>query len=300
MDMNLGERMRQDQQRVDMALERYLPPAVEVPATIHESMRYSLFAGGKRFRPILLLEACRLVGGEARKSLPAAVAMELIHTYSLIHDDLPCMDDASLRRGKPTSHKKYGEAIAVLTGDALLTHAFEVLTREQVAEGVPTEAIVEVVGLIARAAGTMGMVGGQVLDIQHAGTGAGIRPEQLSEIHHRKTGALIVAAVEAGAVLGGATFEQRESLTAYGRNVGLAFQIADDLLDVHGTVETLGKDIAGDVARQKITFPAVFGVEASRQMGVDSLIRATQALEGFGGEAAYLRALAEFVVSRAH
>jgi len=292
--------MREDQRLVEEALERLLPGANMPPTAIHEAMRYSVFAGGKRFRPILLMESCRVVGGEVEKAIPAAAAMEMIHTYSLIHDDLPCMDDASLRRGKPTCHTRFGEAIATLAGDGLLTLAFEVLACEQTRVGIPAEVALEVTSLIAHAAGVAGMVGGQVLDIQHTGNATTVTREELFAMHHLKTGALIEASVTAGALIGGATPTQRESLARFGRNIGLAFQIADDLLDVEGAVTSLGKDIAADAAQDKVTFPAVFGITSSRQMAADSLQLALEALQGFGEEAEYLRSLARFVVARTH
>jgi geranylgeranyl diphosphate synthase type II len=222
----------------------------------------------------------------------------MIHTYSLIHDDLPCMDNASLRRGQPTCHRKFGEAMAVLAGDALLTHAFVVLGAQQARGAVPPDVAGKVTALIAEAAGVVGMVGGQALDILHAGTRAQMQPEQLFEIHQRKTGALIRAAAEAGAVVGGATSGGQSALRLYGERIGLAFQIADDLLDVRGDVAALGKDVAGDAPQEKITFPAVFGIERSQQLAQQSLEQAIAAVQEFGNEAEFLRALARFVVSR--
>lgn len=298
--MSLDGRMKEDQERVDVALNRWLPQTSESPSIVHKAMRYSIFAGGKRFRPILLLEACRVVGGDIVQALPAAAALEMIHTYSLIHDDLPCMDNASLRRGQPTCHRKFNETIAVLAGDALLTHAFMVLAVEQIRSGVDPVVAARVTGLIADAAGTAGMVGGQVLDIQHAGTLSRVSTEQLFEIHNRKTGALIRAAVESGAMIGGASTGAQAALRTYGEQIGLAFQIADDLLEIEGDVQTMGKDLAGDEAQEKITFPAVFGPKESAEMAHESLKAAESAVEEFGDKSDFLRSLAEFVVNRKH
>lgn len=295
---DLTARMSEDQKLVDEAIDRWLPTVEDTPALVHEAMRYSTFAGGKRFRPILVLESCRVVGGDLLHALPSAVALELIHTYSLIHDDLPCMDNAELRRGQPTCHIRFGEAHAVLAGDALLTLAFSLLAIEQGKSGVSPGVALEVTGMIAEAAGTPGMVGGQVLDIQHTGAETDISPDRLFEIHARKTGALIRVAVESGAVLGGAGPEEHDALRTYGEKIGLAFQIADDLLDVRGTSAALGKDVAGDAALSKLTFPAVFGVERSAEMAEEACAVAVASLEPFGRAADYLGALAEFVVHR--
>jgi geranylgeranyl diphosphate synthase type II len=258
-------------------------------------MRYSLFAGGKRVRPILCLAATEAVGGRLEQAMPAACALECIHTYSLIHDDLPAMDDDDFRRAKPTNHKIYGEAGAILAGDGLLTFAFELLSNLELAFA-PEKQRLQVVNLIAHAAGSLGMVGGQALDI--ACEGKEISFETLQFIHSHKTGALITASIQAGAVLGGAAPEQFKALTEYGEKIGLTFQIVDDLLNVEGTLEQLGKAAGSDAARQKATYPAFFGVEATKDKARTTSESAIDCLHDFGQQAEPLRELARYIVNR--
>jgi geranylgeranyl diphosphate synthase type II len=280
---------------VEESLEQYmLAPAKQLVEHI-EAMRYSLFAGGKRVRPILCLAAAEAVGGRLEKVMPAACALECIHTYSLIHDDLPAMDDDDFRRAKPTNHKVYGEAGAILAGDGLLTFAFELLSSPEFAFA-PEKSRLQVVNLIARAAGSLGMVGGQALDI--ACEGKEIDFATLQFIHSHKTGALITAAVQAGAVLGGAGPEQLKTLTGYGEKIGLTFQIVDDLLNVEGTLEQLGKAAGSDAAREKATYPAFFGVEATREKARATSEAAIDCLQDFGEQAEPLRELARYIVNR--
>jgi geranylgeranyl diphosphate synthase type II len=282
---------------VDGALNRYLPPEDELPVSLHRAMRYSVFAGGKRVRPILMLAACDAVGGDCQGVMPAACAMEMIHTYSLIHDDLPAMDDDDFRRGRPTSHKVFGEAVAILAGDALLTEAFILLGRE---EGLPLlDASRRLAALseIARCAGSRGMVGGQVVDMESEGR-HDIDLATVQYIHTHKTGALIKASVRAGALLGGGNAEQVAALTRYGEAIGLAFQIADDILDIEGTTEELGKDAGSDQARGKATYPAVMGLADAKERALELMELAVAALEDFGDEAEPLRQLARYVVRR--
>ena len=281
---------------VDEALERELPPADAYPPLIHEAMRYSVFAGGKRLRPILVIGAAEAVGGQAADVLPTACAFELIHTYSLIHDDLPAMDDDDYRRGRPTSHKVFGEAVAILAGDALLTRAFGLVAANFARGKVPADACPRVVAEIADAAGTAGMIGGQVVDIQSEGrAGSG---EVLDYIHTHKTGALIRAAVRVGALLAGACDRDLAALTAYGDRLGLAFQIVDDVLDVEGSLETLGKTAGSDRRKQKVTYPDVHGLPASKAQATALGREARMAIERLGPAAAPLVALAHFVVHR--
>ncbi len=301
--MELSQRLEEWRVLVEQYLERYLPTETDEPTEIHRAMRYSVLAGGKRVRPALLLEACMTVGGNPVQALPAACAIEFIHTYSLIHDDLPCMDDADVRRGKPSCHRTFGEAVAVLAGDALLTLAFEVLA-EQPTHGVDPAIALHITQLMAQAAGSLGMVGGQTLDIlytakQNEGErrGDALTPAQLCQMHFLKTGRLIQAALEAGAMIADAPLPKQRALREYGRNVGLAFQIADDLLDLEGSEESLGKTTV-DVARGKLTFPSVLGVEPSRALAQQTAAAAVEQLSGFDEEADVLRQFAGFVVNR--
>jgi len=281
---------------VDEALERCLPPAGDHPPRIHEAMRYSVFAGGKRVRPILALAAAEAVGGGSEAVLPAACALEMIHTYSLIHDDLPAMDDDDFRRGRPTCHKVYGEAIAILAGDALLTHAFRVLADPGVAPGLPAERRVRVICQLAEAAGSRGMVGGQVVDIQSEGRDIDLAA--LRALHARKTGALIRVSVLAGGILAGGDAEGLAALGTYGERIGLAFQVVDDILDVEGATEELGKTAGKDAQKRKATFPAVMGIEASRREAGRLIAEARNAVARFGDKAWALAALAEFIGNR--
>lgn len=282
---------------VERALDKWLPDADTPPKKLHEAMRYSIFAGGKRLRPILCLAAAEAVGGKESQALPAACALECIHTYSLIHDDLPAMDDDDLRRGRPTSHKVFGEAMAILAGDALLTYAFQLISDPALYQGmVEPEVLVAVTRTVARAAGARGMVGGQVADIE--AEGQEIDAEGLAYIHTHKTAALIRASVVSGAMLGGGSPDQVEAFSRYGSSIGLAFQIVDDILDVTGDSEALGKAVGRDEAHAKATYPAVYGLEASRAEA-DRLVReALGALEPFGERGEPLKALALFVVER--
>jgi len=282
---------------VDQALEQYLPHEDKRPQSIHKAMRYSIFAGGKRVRPILMLAACETVGGQVTQALPAACAMEMIHTYSLIHDDLPAMDDDDFRRGRPTSHKVFGEAIAILAGDGLLTEAFKLMSDPRFFAGVSPAAHLAVIHEIAACAGTFGMVGGQVVDMESEGR-ADIDLPTVQYIHTHKTGALIKASVVAGALLGGADDAQLAAIRRYGEAAGLAFQIADDILDIEGTTEEIGKDAGSDEARGKATYPAVMGLAAAKQEAHAMMDAAFSALEPFGKTAEPLRAIARYIVER--
>ena len=245
---------------VDKALDKCLPGASKRPAQIHKAMRYSVFCGGKRVRPILCLAACAAAGGSPVRAMETACVLELIHTYSLIHDDLPCMDDDDLRRGKPTSHKVFGEGTAVLAGDALLTMAFEILARNVVR--LPSLRALRVSEAIARAAGSQNLIGGQIEDLD--AEGKTISLSQLRYIHQHKTAALIEASVEAGALIAGASKTQLSHLVSYARNIGLAFQVADDLLDVTGDEQKMGKRARKDAGMKKATYPGILGLEKSR------------------------------------
>ena len=282
---------------VEGALLAVLPREGAEPAALVAAMRYSVLAGGKRLRPLLFLAGAESCGAERlpEDALEAAVALELLHTYSLIHDDLPCMDDDDMRRGRPTNHKVYGEAIATLAGDALLTDAFKVLARSA-HNSAPPALVLETIAELAGAAGSAGMVAGQVIDL--LGEGKSKTVEELEELHGKKTGALFLASVRGGARLGGASAAQIESLDAYARALGLAFQVVDDLLDVQGTPEQMGKRTQKDVERGKATYPAILGIERSLDLARELETRAHRAIAGFGNSADALRHIATFVVER--
>ncbi len=282
---------------VDAALEQYLPRESEQPESIHKAMRYSIFAGGKRVRPVLMLAACEAVGGNLEDSMPAACAMEMIHTYSLIHDDLPAMDDDDFRRGRPTNHKVFGEAIAILAGDGLLTEAFRLISDPRFAVNMPPANRLAIIQEIAVRSGTLGMVGGQVVDMESEGK-SDIDLPTVHYIHTHKTGALITASVVAGALAGGADDVQLDAIRRYGEAAGLAFQIADDILDIEGSSEDLGKTAGSDQARGKATYPAVMGLEAARKEATKMMDEAMQALESFGSAADPLREIARYIVER--
>lgn len=294
MPMRLADYLAARQREIDAALDRWVPPETVPPETIHRAMRYSLFAGGKRIRPILCVAAAEAVSEQPRGVENAACALELIHTYSLIHDDLPALDNDDLRRGRPTSHKVFGEAIAILAGDALLTLAFEVLARM---DGVDAERRIRLSLELASAAGTVGgMIAGQVHDLE--GEGRDPTAELLERIHRAKTGALLRASLRIGAIYAGAGAAELEALTRFGEHIGLAFQIVDDLLDVEQTSEALGKTAGKDAAQHKITFPAVYGIERSHRMAEAELECAHHALARFGARALRLHELADYIVHR--
>jgi geranylgeranyl diphosphate synthase type II len=280
--------------RVDEELEKLLPAAEEYPPSIHQAMRYSVFAGGKRLRPILCWEAGKVLGGDERRLLQIGCALELIHTYSLIHDDLPALDNDDLRRGKPTCHRAYGEAMAILAGDALLTLAFEILSTPKL---LPAGLSQRIIHELSHAIGTRGgMVGGQVVDIET--TGHETNAATLEYIHRAKTGAFICAAVRSGALCANASQADLARVTAYGEKIGLAFQIADDLLDVTGSKEQLGKSVGKDDQQQKATYPAIHGVERSREIASRLVREACDALEPFGNRAQRLCEIAHFLIER--
>jgi geranylgeranyl diphosphate synthase type II len=281
---------------VEQALNGSLPPASVWPATIHAAVRYSLFAGGKRIRPLLVLAAAEAVGSDPESVMPFACAVEMIHTYSLVHDDLPAMDDDDLRRGKPTCHKVFGEGIAVLAGDALLTRAFHLLAEVPAASATAATRRLRAAGILGEACGTTGLIGGQVMDLESEGKP--VTAEELERIHRAKTGALLGACVTGGAVLGGASAAEEASLGRYGAGLGLAFQIVDDVLDATEAKEQLGKTAGKDAAAHKATYVRVHGLERSRQMAHELLESALTAVAPFGARAELLRALAELIVER--
>jgi geranylgeranyl diphosphate synthase type II len=282
---------------VETALEHALAPTDGVPRSLLEAMRYAVFSGGKRVRPILTLMACEAAGGTRARALPFACALELIHTYSLVHDDLPAMDDDDLRRGRATVHVAFDEAHAILAGDALLTEAFALAAAGAATTGLEPARALAVIAVIAHAAGAAGMVGGQVADLEAEGVHADVA--LVESIHRRKTAALIAAAVEAGALAGGAADAALRALRAYGQALGLAFQVADDLLDATASTAVTGKREGGDAAHGKATYPAVLGVDGARGVAHELLGRCLAALAPLGERAAPLRALATFIVERA-
>jgi len=292
-DFDLRQYLEARRLIVEQALEIVLPKQTGPESKVVEAMRYSLFAGGKRLRPILCLAASEAVGGQTEPAMPAGCALEMIHTYSLIHDDLPAMDDDDLRRGKPTNHKVFGEAIAILAGDALLTEAFVLLSDYH---SLMPERALRVVGVIAKAASYRGMVGGQVVDMLSQNKPADL--ETVQQMHSRKTAALIAAATESGALAGRGSEAQVAALARYGRGIGLAFQIADDILDIEGDTELLGKTTGSDEARGKVTYPAAVGLERSRQAANEMVKDALAALEGFDDRANPLRSLAHYIITR--
>jgi geranylgeranyl pyrophosphate synthase len=292
--VNINEYFQQKGARVDYWLDRLLPSESENPSIIHQAMRYSVFAGGKRLRPILTIASGEVFGAGEQSLAPAACALEMIHTYSLIHDDLPAMDNDDLRRGMPTCHIKFGEAMAILAGDALLTQAFLTLADY---EAQSSEIKARVISEVAHAAGTTGaLIGGQVLDIQSEGksvTGA-----QLEEIHRAKTGALIRCAVRIGAIIGGASEDELNAITEYGEKAGLAFQVADDLLDETATSEELGKTAGKDVASQKATYTALYGIDGARQMANRLCREAISAAHRARRDTTILDSIAGFIIER--
>ncbi|MDI6870030.1 MAG: polyprenyl synthetase family protein [Bacillota bacterium] len=294
--MILAERWADCARRVETELAAVLPPAEAPPSLLHEAMRYSTLGGGKRLRGYLVVAAAEAVGAPAEPVLPAACAVELVHAYSLIHDDLPCMDDDDWRRGRPSAHRVYGEAIALLAGDALLTLAFEVMANGARAAGASAEQALAATVELAVASGSRGMAGGQADDL--LGEGRQLAVPELESIHRRKTGALIRASVRIGALLGGATPRELAALTRYGEAVGLAFQITDDLLDVEGEAEKTGKTVRKDAARAKATYPGLLGIEEARRRAREAAEEAKQAVAGFGERGEVLAALADFILQR--
>lgn len=293
--MDFKSRLNQGKQLVEDLLIEMLPKTAVYQKSVIDSMEYSLKAGGKRLRPILLIEACRALGGDVKKAYPFACAVEMIHTYSLIHDDLPAMDDDDLRRGKPTNHKVFGEGIAILAGDGLLNYAHELMIKS-IVEDVENKSLPRAAYEISNAAGVYGMIGGQCADLE--GEGKPVDLKTLEFIHRHKTGALITAPLKAGAIIGGATKAQLESIEKYGEAIGLAFQITDDILDVVGDEKSLGKKVGSDEANEKSTYPSIYGLEESRKMAREQLEKALKQLEAFNDEADFFRELAKHIVER--
>lgn len=294
--MDLKSYLNEKREIIEEALKKQFPEAQGPAADVIKAMKYSLFAGGKRLRPILCIAGAEAVGGDEKNVVPVACALELIHTYSLIHDDLPVMDNDDMRRGKPTSHKVFGEAVATLAGDGLLTEAFHLMTETVLTDPLDPRTLLNVIGMIARAAGYDGMVGGQVVDIQMEGKA--VDADIVEFIHRHKTGALITASVRAGATLGGGDEHQVKAITSYGENIGLAFQISDDILDIEGDSRRLGKNVGGDARKEKITYPAVLGLGRSKEIQEATIKMAIESLEPFDHKADPLRHIARYIIER--
>lgn len=294
-DFDLKTYLANRSTEVETALDQYLP--VVYPETIYESMRYSLMAGGKRLRPILCLATCELMEGNIAQAMPTACALEMVHTMSLIHDDLPSMDNDDYRRGKLTNHKVYGDDVAILAGDGLLAYAFELIAGQT--KGVTATAILDVIRRLGRAVGAAGLVGGQIVDLASEG-----KPETsietLNFIHMHKTAALLEVSVVSGAILAGASTDVVERLSRYAQNIGLAFQIVDDVLDITSTQEELGKSIGKDVQAQKATYPSIWGLEESKQQAATLIQTAKDELKPFGPLKQPLVAIADFITARTH
>ena len=296
--MDIKRYLEEKKEIVDSALERYFPKEIEFPSILHKAARHSLFAGGKRIRPILSIAAFEAVEGKGSGILPFACALEMIHTYSLIHDDLPAMDNDDYRRGKPTCHKEFGEAVAILAGDGLLTEAFKLMTELATQEGLRCNGrvVLNMIHEVAHAAGISGMVGGQVVDIKSEGKEVDL--PTLEYIHTHKTGKMILVSIRLGAILGGAKEQTLRALTYYGERVGLAFQIADDILNVEGKSDLLGKKTGGDLTKGKVTYPSLLGLDESKKRAKELIEVAVDALGPFGSEADPLRGIARFIISR--
>jgi geranylgeranyl diphosphate synthase type II len=292
--MDIKAYLKEKRELIDSYLKSYFNTPSE-PSILHEAMTYSLFAGGKRIRPVLALASYEACGGDPKYIIPQAAALELIHTYSLIHDDLPAMDNDDLRRGKPANHKVFGEAMAILAGDALLTEAFYMMTKSY-ENSPPPSTLIKAIREVALAAGIHGMVAGQAQDI----ISENIQPDEdlVQFIHLRKTAALIKASVKTGILLANADKRKMKAITTYGENVGLAFQIIDDILDVEGTTENLGKTAGSDIKKKKMTYPAIFGIEGSRRKAKDLITTAIDSLRIFSREADPLRELALYLLER--
>jgi geranylgeranyl diphosphate synthase, type II len=294
--LSVAQYLSQGREFIDANICGYLPKENTFPVSIHKSMLYSILAGGKRLRPVLLIAAAEAVGGNRQDILPFAVAVEYIHTYTLIHDDLPALDNDDLRRGKPTNHKVFGEAIAVLAGDALLTQAFCLMTDSESMGAILPEKLLQASHDVATAIGTSGMIGGQVVDIESEGKP--IDAETLEYIHVHKTGRLIKACIRAGAILSQSEAGQLEALSSYGEQIGLAFQIVDDILDITADQRLLGKDVGSDEEKEKATYPALYGLDESKKKAENLVEEGIACLKIFGNNAEPLREIARFFLQR--
>lgn len=293
--MNFNCELKNRVNKIEQILNEYMPKEEGYQKKIFESMNYSLKAGGKRLRPILTLEACKIVGGEEEDAIAFAVAIEMIHTYSLIHDDLPALDNDDLRRGRKTNHKVYGEAMAILAGDGLLNYAYEIMLKESIGKN-DLEKYLKAINEIAKSAGIYGMIGGQVVDIESEGKK--IDMDKLDFIHMNKTAAIIIGCMRAGAIIGNATDKQLEDITKYAKNIGLSFQIVDDILDIVGDEAKLGKNVGSDIDNEKSTYPSLIGLEKSKEVANQLIKEAKASINQISKDNAFLNGLAEYIVDR--
>ena len=293
--MEFKQTLKQRANQVESLLKEYMPSEEGYQKTIMESMNYSLSAGGKRLRPILTMEACKVVGGNVEDAIPFAMAIEMIHTYSLIHDDLPALDNDDLRRGKKTNHIVYGEDMAILAGDALLNYAFEVMLSNSIDKENPNKDL-KAINDIAKTSGIYGMIGGQVVDIQSENKQ--ISKEMLDYIHNNKTAAIIIGCMRAGAIIGDATQEQLEKITKYAKNIGLSFQIVDDILDIVGDESKLGKKVGSDIENHKSTYPSLIGLDESKNIAYELIQEAKESINSINKETKFLSDLADYIIDR--
>ena len=293
--MNFKDELKSRVNNVEILLNEYMPKEEGYQKTIFEAMNYSLSAGGKRLRPILTLEACKLVGGNEKDAIPFATAIEMIHTYSLIHDDLPALDNDDLRRGRKTNHKVYGEAIAILAGDGLLNYAYEIMLKESIGKD-DSNKYLKAINEIAKASGIYGMIGGQVVDIESEGKS--IDKDKLDFIHMNKTAAIIIGCMRAGAIIGGASQNELENITKYAKNIGLSFQIVDDILDVVGDEAKLGKKVGSDIDNEKSTYPSLIGLDKSKEIAKNLIEEAKLSISNIDKDSEFLNSLADYIVDR--
>ena len=294
----ISDYLNEMKEGVDKALERYLLPSDRYPQSLIKSMHYSVFAGGKRLRPILVLAAAEAINGPVKQIMPFALGVELIHTYTLIHDDLPALDNDDLRRGKPTNHRAFGEAAAILAGDALQTYAFQLMTDAKLMKKIPPEVILRAVNELSHAVGPLGTIGGQLVDLESEGKQ--IDAPLLEYIHIHKTGCLIRASIRSGGILSQCTEKDLDTLTHFGENIGLAFQIIDDILDVTGDQAEIGKDSKSDIKSGKATYPALLGIEESKKRAKNLIDDGVGYLGHFDSSADHLREIALYFISRTH
>ena len=293
--MNFKDELKSRVNNIEILLNEYMPKEEGYQKTIFEAMNYSLSAGGKRLRPILTLEACKLVGGNEKDAIPFAAAIEMIHTYSLIHDDLPALDNDDLRRGRKTNHKVYGEAMAILAGDGLLNYAYEIMLKESIRKD-DSNKYLKAINEIAKASGIYGMIGGQVVDIESEGKS--ISMDKLDFIHMNKTAAIIIGCMRAGAIIGGASEIQLENITKYAKNIGLSFQIVDDILDVVGDEAKLGKKVGSDIDNEKSTYPSLIGLDKSKEIAKNLIEEAKLSISNIDKDSEFLNSLADYIVDR--